>query len=77
MIPTKLELVLKVNNLAFIIFAQIMIVDKQGQRGSRRSDEQESPAATVSVNGDSHHSSAEVTTLKKMLTQRDNEISIL
>lgn len=54
-------------------------MDKQGQRRNRCSDEQESPAATVSeeVIEDSHHSATEVTELKKTLTQRNNEISIL
>ncbi|XP_076605030.1 kinesin-like protein KIF6 [Chaetodon auriga] len=58
---------------------KIMIMDKQGQRGNRRNDGQESPAATVSeeVVQDSLHSAADVTKLKKMLRERDNEISIL
>lgn len=56
-----------------------MIMDKDGQRGNRRSDGPESPAAAVSeeVIQDSHHSAAEVTKLKKMLRERDDEISIL
>ncbi|XP_041809096.1 kinesin-like protein KIF6 [Chelmon rostratus] len=58
---------------------KIMIMDKDGQRGNRRSDGPESPAAAVSeeVIQDSHHSAAEVTKLKKMLRERDDEISIL
>ncbi|XP_010734716.2 kinesin-like protein KIF6 isoform X1 [Larimichthys crocea] len=58
---------------------KVMLMDKQGQRRNRCSDEQESPAATVSeeVIEDSHHSATEVTELKKTLTQRNNEISIL
>ncbi|XP_070835582.1 kinesin-like protein KIF6 [Chaetodon trifascialis] len=54
---------------------KIIIMDKQGQRGNRRNDGQESPAATVSE--DSLHSAADVTKLKRMLRERDNEISIL
>ena len=50
-------------------------MDKQGQRGTGCSD----GPVTVrkEVTEDSHHSAAEVTKLKEMLTQRDNEISIL
>lgn len=55
-----------------------MILDKQSG-GNKRNDGQESPAATKreEVTQDSHHSAAQVTKLKEMLTQRDNEISIL
>ncbi len=55
-----------------------MIENKQGG-GSMHSDWQDSPAATVreEVIQDSHRSAEEVTKLKEMLTQRDNEISIL
>nr|XP_046268923.1 kinesin-like protein KIF6 isoform X2 [Scatophagus argus] len=58
---------------------KIMIMDKQEQRGNRSHGGQQSPAATVSeeIIQDSHHSATEVTKLKKMLTQRDDEISIL
>nr|XP_020464386.1 kinesin-like protein KIF6 isoform X2 [Monopterus albus] len=49
-----------------------MFLDKQS-RASKCSDAQESPAATVSEDG----RTAEVSKLKEMLTQRDNEISIL
>ncbi|KAM9341239.1 kinesin-like protein KIF6 [Symphorus nematophorus] len=54
---------------------KVMIVDKQGQRGTRCSD----GPATVrkEVTEDSHDSAAEVTQLKEMLTQRNNEISVL
>ncbi|XP_035466707.1 kinesin-like protein KIF6 isoform X4 [Scophthalmus maximus] len=57
---------------------KIMIVDKQGG-GRERGDGKESPAATVSeeVIQDDYHSAKQVTTLKEMLSQRDNEISIL
>lgn len=60
-----------------MFFVQIMIMDKQGG-GNRCSDGQESLAATgrEEVIQDSHHSPAEVTKLKEMLMQRDNEISI-
>lgn len=60
-----------------VIFAQIMFRGKQGQRGGKRSDVQESPAAKLKEVPENCHSSAEMTELKKMLTQRDNEISIL
>nr|XP_019940257.1 PREDICTED: kinesin-like protein KIF6 [Paralichthys olivaceus] len=56
-----------------------MILDKQ-RGGNKRSDGKASPAATVSeeVIQDNHPSSStQVTKLKEMLTQRDNEISIL
>ncbi|KAM7376607.1 hypothetical protein PAMP_006330 [Pampus punctatissimus] len=52
---------------------KIMILDKKGG-GLGCSDGQSSPAAEIQ---DNHHSVAEVTKLKEMLTQRDNEISIL
>lgn len=54
-------------------------MEKKGQRGHGCSDGQRSPTFTVreDVVPDSHHSAAEVTKLKEMLTQRDNEISIL
>ncbi|XP_044230917.1 kinesin-like protein KIF6 [Thunnus albacares] len=57
---------------------KIMILDKQG-RGNRCSDGQASPAVIVREGEiqDNHRSAAEVTKLKEMLTQRDNEISIL
>ncbi|XP_050934267.1 kinesin-like protein KIF6 [Lates calcarifer] len=57
---------------------KMMILDKQSG-GNKRNDGQESPAATKreEVTQDSHHSAAQVTKLKEMLTQRDNEISIL
>lgn len=66
------------NDLPFMCFVQIMIVDKQGG-GRERGDGKESPAATVSeeVIQDDYHSAKQVTTLKEMLSQRDNEISIL
>lgn len=56
-----------------------MILDKQDQSGSRCSDGQKSTAAAVNeeVTEDRHNSTSEVTALKEMLTQRDNEISIL
>ncbi|XP_051249392.1 kinesin-like protein KIF6 isoform X1 [Dicentrarchus labrax] len=55
---------------------RMMIMDKHGG-GNGRSDG--SPAETVreEVIQDSYHSAAEVTKLKTMLKQRDNEISIL
>lgn len=53
---------------------QIIIVDKKRQIGSRFSDGRESPAAT---GNEESNSSAEISALKQMLTQRDNEISIL
>ncbi|XP_068436732.1 kinesin-like protein KIF6 isoform X2 [Clinocottus analis] len=55
---------------------KIMIMDQQS-RGNRRGDEQASPAAAVAVDPQSPRSAAEVTKLKEMMTQRDNEISIL
>ncbi|XP_070776779.1 kinesin-like protein KIF6 [Enoplosus armatus] len=58
---------------------KLMITDKHGG-GNGHSDGRESPAATAArgeVVQDSRHSAAEVTNLKEMLTQRDNEISIL
>ncbi|XP_054470457.1 kinesin-like protein KIF6 [Anoplopoma fimbria] len=55
---------------------KIMIMDKQSG-GNRHSDGQASPAATVAVIQESHHCAAEVTKLKEMMTQRDNEISVL
>ncbi|XP_062295789.1 kinesin-like protein KIF6 [Scomber scombrus] len=57
---------------------KIMILDKKGG-GNRCSDGQASPSA-IAKEGEihnNHHSAAEVTKLKEMLTQRDNEISIL
>ncbi|XP_028422458.1 kinesin-like protein KIF6 isoform X5 [Perca flavescens] len=55
-----------------------MIMNKQGG-GNRHSDGRASPAATVreAVIEDSDHSAAEMTRLKEMMVQRDNEISIL
>lgn len=55
-----------------------MIPAKQGE-GNRHSDGQYSPATAVQkeVMQDAQHNAAEVTRLKEMLTQRDNEISIL
>ncbi|XP_075963096.1 kinesin-like protein KIF6 [Anarhichas minor] len=53
---------------------KIMIMDKQSG-GHRHGDGQASPAATVIQ--ESPHSAAEVTKLKGMMTQRDDEISIL
>ncbi|XP_059210074.1 LOW QUALITY PROTEIN: kinesin-like protein KIF6 [Centropristis striata] len=55
-----------------------MIMDRHGG-GNRSSDGKVSPAATVREVGtqDSHQHAAEVTKLKEMMTQRDNEISIL
>ncbi|XP_031177268.1 kinesin-like protein KIF6 isoform X1 [Sander lucioperca] len=55
-----------------------MIMNKQGG-GNRHSDGQASPAATVreAVIQDSNHSAVEMTRLKEMMAQRDNEISIL
>ncbi|XP_069578414.1 kinesin-like protein KIF6 [Brachyistius frenatus] len=57
---------------------KIMILDKHGRRNGHRNG-QESPDATVSDEGiqKSQHNAAEVARLKEMLTQRDNEISIL
>ncbi|XP_039992325.1 kinesin-like protein KIF6 isoform X2 [Xiphias gladius] len=57
---------------------KIMILEKKGG-GNKCSDGQELPAATVREDGiqDSHQSAPTVTKLKEMLTQRDNEISIL
>ncbi|XP_034381017.1 kinesin-like protein KIF6 [Cyclopterus lumpus] len=52
---------------------KMMITDEQSG-GRRRGDGRVSPAA---VDGESPRSAAEVTRLKEMLTQRDNEISIL
>ncbi|XP_045919303.1 kinesin-like protein KIF6 isoform X2 [Micropterus dolomieu] len=53
---------------------KVMIMAK-----NRHSDRQKPPATSVreEVVQDSHHSAAEVTKLKEMLKQRDNEISIL
>ncbi|XP_070698913.1 kinesin-like protein KIF6 [Pempheris klunzingeri] len=51
-----------------------MIMDKQS---GGNSNGQESPMWREDVIQDGHHSPAEVTKLKEMLTQRDNEISIL
>ncbi|XP_038585628.1 kinesin-like protein KIF6 [Micropterus salmoides] len=53
---------------------KVMIMAK-----NRHNDRQEPPATSVreEVVQDSHHSAAEVTKLKEMLKQRDNEISIL
>lgn len=48
---------------------QTLILDKRRQTGSGHAVGPES--------SDGRQSSAEVTSLKKMLTQRDNEISIL
>lgn len=61
-----------------MFFVQIMILEKKGG-GNKCSDGQELPAATVREDGiqDSHQSAPTVTKLKEMLTQRDNEISIL
>ncbi|XP_026209605.1 kinesin-like protein KIF6 isoform X1 [Anabas testudineus] len=55
-----------------------MILAKQ-DGGNRRCNGQDSPAATVQdeVMQDAQHSAEEVAKLKEMLTQRDNEISIL
>ncbi|XP_060939280.1 kinesin-like protein KIF6 [Limanda limanda] len=56
-----------------------MILDKQ-LGGNKRSDGKASPAATVSeevIQDNPPISSTQVTKLKEMLTQRDNEISIL
>ncbi|XP_032356665.1 kinesin-like protein KIF6 isoform X2 [Etheostoma spectabile] len=55
-----------------------MIMNKQGG-GNRHSDGRASPAATVreTVSQDSNLSAAEMTRLKEMMVQRDNEISIL
>ncbi|XP_078134394.1 kinesin-like protein KIF6 [Sander vitreus] len=55
-----------------------MIMNKQ-DGGNRHSDGRASPAATVreAVIQDSNHSTAEMTRLKEMMAQRDNEISIL
>ncbi|XP_031733716.1 kinesin-like protein KIF6 isoform X1 [Anarrhichthys ocellatus] len=53
---------------------KIMIMDKQSG-GHRHGDGQASPAAKVIQ--ESPHSAAEVTKLKEMMTQRDDEISIL
>ncbi|KAM8914957.1 kinesin-like protein KIF6 isoform 5-T5 [Spinachia spinachia] len=55
---------------------KIMIMDKQST-GNRPSDGEASPADTVAVIQNSPRSAAEVTKLKEMMTQRDNEISIL
>ncbi|XP_074517085.1 kinesin-like protein KIF6 isoform X3 [Sebastes fasciatus] len=58
---------------------KIMIMDKQGG-GNGHGDGQASPAATVDTEAviqESHQCAAEVTKLKEMMTQRDNEISIL
>ncbi|XP_049453113.1 kinesin-like protein KIF6 isoform X2 [Epinephelus fuscoguttatus] len=57
---------------------KIMIMDKQGGE-NRQSDGRASRAATVreAVIQDCHHCAAEVTRLKEMMTQRDNEISVL
>lgn len=57
-----------------MFFVQVMIMAK-----NRHNDRQEPPATSVreEVVQDSHHSAAEVTKLKEMLKQRDNEISIL
>ncbi|XP_044022940.1 kinesin-like protein KIF6 isoform X2 [Siniperca chuatsi] len=54
---------------------KVMIMDKQGG-GKRHRDGQESPVREEVIQ-DSHHTAAEVTRLKEMLTQRDNENSIL
>ncbi|XP_029981840.1 kinesin-like protein KIF6 [Sphaeramia orbicularis] len=55
-----------------------MVLEKQDM-GNRHSDRQVSPAVTVTQEDvkESQDHSAEVTKLKEMLTQRDNEISIL
>ncbi|KAL6105089.1 kif6 [Pungitius sinensis] len=53
-----------------------MIMDKQSA-GNRQSDGEASPATTAAVLQNSPCSAAEVTKLKEMMTQRDNEISIL
>ncbi|XP_071327412.1 kinesin-like protein KIF6 isoform X2 [Trachinotus anak] len=56
---------------------KIMILDKQ-HGGNQCIHGQESPAAARDeVIEDSHHSAAKVAKLKELLTQRDNEISIL
>uniref|UniRef100_UPI0037E93C34 kinesin-like protein KIF6 n=1 Tax=Semicossyphus pulcher TaxID=241346 RepID=UPI0037E93C34 len=55
-----------------------MMTDMRGG-GNRLSDGKESPASTLTREEiqDNDHSAAEVAKLKEMLTQRDNEISIL
>ncbi|XP_034714773.1 kinesin-like protein KIF6 isoform X2 [Etheostoma cragini] len=55
-----------------------MIINKQGG-GNRHSDGRASPASTVreTVSQDSNLPAAEITRLKEMMVQRDNEISIL
>ncbi|XP_037342747.2 kinesin-like protein KIF6 isoform X2 [Pungitius pungitius] len=55
---------------------KIMIMDKQSA-GNRQSDGEASPATTAAVLQNSPCSAAEVTKLKEMVMQRDNEISIL
>ncbi|XP_053191178.1 kinesin-like protein KIF6 [Scomber japonicus] len=57
---------------------KIMILDKKGG-GNRCTDGQASPSAIAKEEEIqyNHHNAAEVTKLKEMLTQRDNEISIL
>lgn len=61
-----------------LCYAQRIILAKQGG-GNRRSDGQDSQAAAAQgeVMQDAQHNAAEVAKLKEMLTQRDNEISIL
>uniref|UniRef100_A0AAQ4Q628 Kinesin family member 6 n=1 Tax=Gasterosteus aculeatus aculeatus TaxID=481459 RepID=A0AAQ4Q628_GASAC len=55
---------------------KIMIMGKQSA-GNRHSDGEASPGNTVAVIQNSPCSAAEMTKLKEMMTQRDNEISIL
>ncbi|XP_029317068.1 kinesin-like protein KIF6 [Cottoperca gobio] len=57
---------------------KLMIMDKQGGENGH-GDVQASPTATGREEAiqDSHHCAAQVTKLKEMMTQRDNEISIL
>lgn len=64
-------------HLCACVSPQRMIMEKQEKR-TICSDVQESPTAIINKLFKAHHqSSKEISTLKKMLTQRDQEIGIL
>lgn len=63
------------NKVTIVMLLQVMVMDQRGDGGTGSWDEQEPPAAKVSEQVT--EGPGEVAKLKTMLTQRDDEISIL